>query len=278
MHSGGDPDSWGDKYNRQLQLHLTAGRHQWPTSGRSLRWPDHGPVSCLAWPSLLPELHGRQQVLTPGLYGVLPSGGACAGGATPVISITGGTTNFCSGVYVLHGDNNQGEAFVINSNAVVNMAAPGALLPGGGNCPTTELGFSIPFGITIITTCSQQLRGRVHRRRHRKPDGDARRADHHGAGRYDPGRSAVLSGRQSPSRYRRPRATRQQRRCRRVRSQPQWCRLHSIDEITLRQPDLELLHGTDRGELRRRRDADYDSPMSSCGINTASASTLVLLE
>jgi hypothetical protein len=99
-------------------------------------------------------------VLTPGLYG-----GACAGGSIPVISITGGTTTLCSGVYVLDGDDNQGEAFVIRSNATVNMGIPGTTyttktgaVTGSVLCPTQQLisgtPYTIPFGVTVITTCS----------------------------------------------------------------------------------------------------------------------------
>jgi Putative Flp pilus-assembly TadE/G-like len=75
--------------------------------------------------------------LKPGLY-------AGAGNNAPM-NFTSGTTTLCPGVYVLDGENNQGGAFVISGNGtIVNMGTQGV-----GICPPNGLN-----GVTIITTCT----------------------------------------------------------------------------------------------------------------------------
>jgi hypothetical protein len=87
------------------------------------------------------------QVYTPGLY-TAPSN-------SPAIGITAsGTYTMCSGVYVLDGDDNQGRAFYIPSTGTtVNMGVPGNTY-NGQQCPSLQNGATIPFGITIIAKCS----------------------------------------------------------------------------------------------------------------------------
>jgi Flp pilus assembly protein TadG len=88
--------------------------------------------------------------LSPGVYG---GGTGCKGNTAPM-NFSGGTTTLCSGIYYLNGDDNQGEAFVISgSGTVVNMGTPGQTY-AGVTCPTTQNGNTIPFGVTIIATCS----------------------------------------------------------------------------------------------------------------------------
>lgn len=91
---------------------------------------------------------GGSTTLLPGLYG-----GACAGGSTPPISLSGGSTVLCSGVYYLNGeDTSKGEALVISgSGTTVTMGAPGTKY-GTVTCPGTP-GVT-PFGVTIIATAT----------------------------------------------------------------------------------------------------------------------------
>jgi hypothetical protein len=86
-------------------------------------------------------------VYTPGLY-TAPSN-------SPAIGITAsGNYTMCSGVYVLNGDDNQGRAFYIPSTGTtVSMGTPGNTY-NGVQCPTVQNGATIPFGVTIIATCS----------------------------------------------------------------------------------------------------------------------------
>jgi hypothetical protein len=86
-------------------------------------------------------------VYTPGRYNA-PSN-------SPAIGITAsGTFIMCSGVYVLNGDDNQGRAFYVPSTGTtVTMGTPGTTY-NGVTCPTTQNGATIPLGVTIIATCS----------------------------------------------------------------------------------------------------------------------------
>jgi hypothetical protein len=72
----------------------------------------------------------------------------CAGN-NPAINLTSGsTTTFCPGVYLLDGEDNQGEAFVISANStVVNMGIAGNTY-NGVTCPNNGTN-----GVTIIATC-----------------------------------------------------------------------------------------------------------------------------
>ena len=85
--------------------------------------------------------------LLPGLYG-----GSCATGSIAPMSFSSGTTILCSGVYYLNGEDNQGEALVISgSGTTVSMGTPGTKY-GSVTCPGTS--GTTPFGVTIIATCS----------------------------------------------------------------------------------------------------------------------------
>jgi len=72
-------------------------------------------------------------------------------GNNPAINISGGTTTFCPGVYLLDGENNQGDAFVISANSiggtVVSMGTAGNTY-NLVTCPNNGIN-----GVTIITTC-----------------------------------------------------------------------------------------------------------------------------
>jgi hypothetical protein len=79
--------------------------------------------------------------LKPGLY-------AGVGNNAPM-DFTSGTTTLCSGVYVLDGEDNQGAAFIISGNGTtVNMGTPGQRY-GAVTCPA-----GVPNGVTIIATCT----------------------------------------------------------------------------------------------------------------------------
>jgi hypothetical protein len=93
-----------------------------------------------------------------GSHTLLPSVGAggigwygCTGN-NPAISLTqGSTTTFCPGVYMLDNENNQGVAFLISANSiggtVVNMGTAGNPY-NGITCPSNGTD-----GVTIIATC-----------------------------------------------------------------------------------------------------------------------------
>jgi hypothetical protein len=98
-----------------------------------------------------PSVTGGSTTLTPGLYG-----GSCAKGSTAPMSLTGGATTLCSGVYFLDGEDNKGEALLIdNTGTTVTMGTPGTTY-GTVKCPTTQTingtAYTIPFGITMIAT------------------------------------------------------------------------------------------------------------------------------
>jgi Putative Flp pilus-assembly TadE/G-like len=86
-----------------------------------------------------PPSTGSAVPLQPGLYG-------CSGGGNPApMNFSSGTTTLCPGVYYLDGEDNQGEALVISGNGtIVNMG-----IQGVNGCPTNGMN-----GVTIIATCS----------------------------------------------------------------------------------------------------------------------------
>jgi len=89
---------------------------------------------------------GTSKPLQPGLYG-----GSCAKSSTPPINLASGTTYLCPGVYYLDGEDNKGEALLISgSGTTVAMGTAGA-----NGCPVTlnSKGETIN-GVTIIATCS----------------------------------------------------------------------------------------------------------------------------
>jgi len=83
---------------------------------------------------------GATSPLKPGLYG-----GSCATGSTSPMNFSSGTTYLCPGVYYLNGkDNSKGYALQISNTAIVAMGSSGV-----NNCPVTTIN-----GVTIIATCS----------------------------------------------------------------------------------------------------------------------------
>jgi len=106
-----------------------------------------------------PAFTTGSHTLKPDLYG-----GSCAKGSIAPMSLTGGsTTVLCSGLYFLDGEDNKGEALLIDgTGTTVTMGTPGtpypdATAPGGTvTCPTTQTiggtSYTIPFGVTMIAT------------------------------------------------------------------------------------------------------------------------------
>jgi hypothetical protein len=106
--------------------------------------PPNGPDTCVSFGAGSNTLKPSVGAGGVGWYG-------CAGN-NPAISLSNGsTTTFCPGVYWLDGEDNQGEAFVISANSiggtVVNMGIAGNTY-NGVMCPPNGTN-----GVTIIATC-----------------------------------------------------------------------------------------------------------------------------